>query len=217
VAKQAHWQDVYGFWFPPDLDQAGLPRHLETANWWMCGGASSELSSFNAVVEQARRGQLDHWADSPMGRLSLILVLDQFTRGLFAGTSEAFASDAAALRIAEEGLRNGHYDSLSRPWERCFFRQPLLHAEGADHLDRIHRAIAAAEDELDGVPRHLLSLYAFKLSQARRKWQVVHCFGRLPGRNEILGRISTAEEIRFLQVGEFDDADPLPVDGEPVG
>ena len=56
-----------------------------------------------------------------MGRLSLIVVLDQFPRGLFAGTPKAYATDPDALRIAEEGLRNGHYDALTKPWEKTFF------------------------------------------------------------------------------------------------
>jgi uncharacterized protein (DUF924 family) len=56
----------------------------------------------------------------------LIVVLDQFPRGLFAGTPEAYASHTDALRIAEDGLRNGGYDALARPWERTFFLLPQV-------------------------------------------------------------------------------------------
>src|SRR3954469_11187196 len=37
--------------------------------------------------------RLDHWLATPRGRLALIIVLDQFPRGLFAGKAEAYASD----------------------------------------------------------------------------------------------------------------------------
>ena len=80
--------------------------------WWFGGGSNPELPPFAPIVQAARTGHLDHWLAAPLGRLSLIIVLDQFPRGLFASTPEAYASDPGALRIAEEGLRNGHYLSL---------------------------------------------------------------------------------------------------------
>jgi uncharacterized protein (DUF924 family) len=46
-------------------------------------------------------------------------------------------ADPLALLIAQEGLRNGHYEALERPWERTFLIMPLAHAEGADHLARL--------------------------------------------------------------------------------
>ena len=65
----------------------------------------AELPPFAPMVESARAGRLDRWLTHPTGRLSLILLLDQFSRGLFAGTPEAYAADPLALRIAQEGIR----------------------------------------------------------------------------------------------------------------
>src|SRR4028119_1016915 len=85
-------------------------------------------------VQAARSGHLEHWLDTPRGRLSLVIVLDQFPRGLFAGTPKAYSSDPDTLRIVEEGFRNGHYDALTSLWERFFYFLPLAHVEGPDHL-----------------------------------------------------------------------------------
>jgi uncharacterized protein (DUF924 family) len=52
----------------------------------MRGGAISELPPFAPVLEAARAGRLDHWPATPLGRPSLIVVLDQFPRGLLSGT-----------------------------------------------------------------------------------------------------------------------------------
>src|SRR3712207_883687 len=139
------WRTVYDFWIPPDLDDADLEAHGQMFAWWFGGGANPELPPFAPVVEAAKAGRLDHWPATPLGRLSLIVVLDQFPRGLFAGTPEAYASDPNALRIAEEGLRNGHYDALTRPWEKTFFFMPLGHAEGPDHHSRLERVAAMAD------------------------------------------------------------------------
>jgi uncharacterized protein (DUF924 family) len=149
------WRAVYGFWFPPGLDDADLETHGRMFSRWFGGGANAELPPFAPVVEAARAGRLDPWLATPPGRLSLILVLDQFPRGLFAGTPEAYAGDPDALRIAEEGLRNGHYDALAKPWEKTFFFMPLSHTEGPDHRERLERVVAMAETIAGGAPRRL--------------------------------------------------------------
>ncbi|HEX5796036.1 MAG TPA: DUF924 family protein [Geminicoccaceae bacterium] len=97
------WRTVYGFWFPPGLDDADLETHRRMFGWWFGGGANSELPRFAPVLEAARTGRLDHWRATPLGHLSLILVLDQFPRGLFAGTPEAYAADPDALRSPRRG------------------------------------------------------------------------------------------------------------------
>src|SRR5919206_1449348 len=104
MSPQPDWRIVYDFWFPPGLDDADLETHRQMFLWWFRGGANPELPRFAPVLEAARAGRLDDWLAIPLGRLSLIIVLDQFSRGLFAGTPEAYASDPDALRIAEEGL-----------------------------------------------------------------------------------------------------------------
>jgi uncharacterized protein (DUF924 family) len=146
-----------------------------------------------------------------LGRLSLIVVLDQFPRGLFAGAPEAYASDPAALRAAaEEGLRNGHYDALTRPWETIFFALPLAHAEGPDHRERLERVVALAERVALEAPSRLRPLYRFSADQARGHLEVISRFGRFPHRNRILGRVSTPEEEAYLAKGDFVHTRPPP-------
>ena len=197
------WRAVYGFWFPPGLDDADLETHGRMFGWWFGGGATAELPPFAPVVEAARAGRLDHWLATPLGRLSLIVVLDQFPRGLFAGTPEAYAADPDALRIAGEGLRNGHYDALAKPWERTFFFMPLGHAEGADHLERLGRVATMAETIAREAPQRLQPLYRHSASQARGHLEVIARFGRFPHRNPVLGRVSTPEEVAYLERGDF--------------
>jgi uncharacterized protein (DUF924 family) len=48
-----------------------------------------------------------------------------------------------------------------------------------------------------------LDFFQFALGYARRHLEVIATFGRFPHRNPILGRLSTAEESKFL---ERDDA-----------
>ena len=203
MSESLDWRPVYDFWFPIDLTDADLPTHWRMMQWWMGGGASAELAPFRPVLDAARAGRLDHWRATPRGRLSLIIVLDQFTRGLLAGTPEAYASDADALRLAEEGLANGHFDALATIFERFFFLLPTSHAEGPNHLDRLERLVALSERVLAQAPEHLEPLFAFSLSQARGHRDVIARFGRFPHRNEPLGRVSTPEELAYLAKGDY--------------
>jgi uncharacterized protein (DUF924 family) len=210
MALQATWRTVYDFWFPPGLDDADLETHRRMFLWWFGGGANPELPPFAPMVEAARTGHLNHWLAMPLGRLSLIVVLDQFPRGLFAGMPEAYASDPDALQIAEEGLRNGHYDALTRVWEKTFFAMSLGHAEGPDHRDRLERVVAIAEKIALEAPERLRPLYRHSISQARGHLEVISHFGRFPHRNPALGRPSSAEEQAYLDKGDFVHLRPPP-------
>ncbi|MBD0270878.1 MAG: DUF924 domain-containing protein [Acetobacteraceae bacterium] len=197
------WRAVYDFWFPPGLDAADPHTLRRQVEWWFGGGSNDALPPFAPVLEVAKAGRLDGWTATPRGRLSLILVLDQFPRGLFAGTPEAYASDPAALRIAEEGLRNGHHAALAEPWEKMFAAMPLVHAEGPGHRERLERVVALAERIAREVPEPLRPIYEFSANQARGHLDVVTRFGRFPHRNPVLGRASTPEEEAYLAKGDF--------------
>ena len=106
MSEDRDWRRVYDFWFPADLDKADLKTHRQMLQWWMQGGANAELPQFASLLEAATLGSLDYWAkDHPKGRLSLIIRVDQFPRGLFAGTPKAFVFDPDALQLTEVGLK----------------------------------------------------------------------------------------------------------------
>jgi uncharacterized protein (DUF924 family) len=214
MSSRLDWQQVYRFWFPVDLSNADIATHWQMLAWWMRGGANVEMAHFAPVVHVARSGRLNHWQETPQGRLSLIIVLDQFPRGLFAGSAEAYSSDQDALNIAEDGFRNGHYDALQSPFERFFHLLPLAHAEGPDHLERMRRIVAISEQALEEAPEHLKPVWAFSLSQAKANFEVITRFGRFPHRNPVLGRASTPEELAYLAKGDFVHRRTLPASAQ---
>lgn len=198
-----HWRLVYDFWFPPGLAAATLETHRAMFQRWFAGGVDGSLAPFRPLLQAAKDGLLESWLATPRGRLSLIILLDQFPRGLFAGTAEAYAFDPIALRVAEEGLHNGQYRALTHPWEKAFFLMPLAHAEGRDHRERLARVVAMAATLTRHAPEALQPLYAFSAGQACGHLEVIARFGRFPHRNAILGRASTADEERYLRASAF--------------
>jgi len=153
---------------------------------------------FAPLLEQARRGELNWWAHTPRGRLALIIVLDQFSRNVYAGTPLAYAQDPTALQLAQSGIEEGMERDLAL-MERLFFTLPLGHAEGPDHLERADWMVRQAEEMVDLAPPHLRWMYEHSLSQAKAHREVIARFGRHPHRNEVLGRTSTPEELEYLR------------------
>ena len=111
--------------------------------------------------------------------------MDQFSRNLFRDQPESFAFDSMALGLAQETIRlNADRDLPIQ--QRPFVYLPLMHSESP----LIH-ASAVELFQQPGLENNL----AFELQHKK----IIDRFGRYPHRNEILGRISTPEEVEFLK------------------
>ena len=191
-------EEVLSYWFPEDINNADPEARRRQGERWMHGGPEVDreiTERFGQVLEQARRGDLDHWADTPRGRLALIVVLDQFSRNVYRGSPLSYAQDEKALRLAVEGIDAGMDRELS-PMERIFFWMPLGHTEDLAIQERV---VHHQEEEAANAPPHLRAMAEFGVSQSRAVRDVIARFGRHPHRNEILGRTSTSEELEYLR------------------
>ena len=193
-------QQVLETWFPPGLETADAATHHRAFEAWFDGGVAPS-PAVARLARAALAGHLDGWTATARGRLALLLLLGQAPRCLHPGTPRAYAGDPDALRLAEEGLRNGHYDALEHAWERSLFLLPLAQAEGPDHRERLIRLCAMAEAVAWSAPETLRPLYRCAADQAQGQRAVIARFGRYPHRNAILGRASTEEEADYLTTG----------------
>jgi uncharacterized protein (DUF924 family) len=172
------YQDVLRFWF----------EEIEPKMWWVAN-RDFDLrirDRFQAIHEQAARGELFDWRKEPRGRLAEVIVLDQFSRNIHRGTPAAFAQDPMALVLAQEAVAAGADGSLSAV-ERSFLYLPFMHSESR----RIHQ-VAESLYRANGLQDN----YKFELKHK----EIIDRFGRYPHRNRILGRVSSAEEIEFLKL-----------------
>lgn len=168
--------EVLTFWF----------QEVEAKLWFASDKNFDDLirQRFLAVMQQAVAGELYSWRTTAEGRLAEIIVLDQFSRNLYRNTPQAFAHDPIALVLAQEAVASGALNSLN-PTQRSFLLLPYMHSESA----LIH--VVAERLFNDFTP---VGNYEFEL----RHKAIIDRFGRFPHRNEILGRISTPEEVEFL-------------------
>src|SRR3712207_382489 len=131
--------------------------------WWFAGGpeVDTEITErFGEVLEQARRGELNHWAETARGRLALIVVLDQFSRNVYRGSPLSYSQDEKAIRLALEGIDLGMDRELGA-MERFFFWLPLGHSEDLALQDR---SLRHAEEEAANAPAHLKAGAEFTVS-----------------------------------------------------
>ncbi|QGH59779.1 DUF924 family protein [Serratia proteamaculans] len=169
-------RQVLDFWFD----------EIEPALWFKKDDEFDRLlhTRFGQIWQAAAAGELAHWRETIEGRLAEVIVLDQFSRNLFRGTPSSFASDCMALVLAQEAIRSGQCEQLSKE-QRGFLYLPFMHSESA----LIHQQALALYTELDN---------GDQLEFELRHKAIIDRFGRYPHRNAILGRVSTAEEEAFL-------------------
>ncbi|EPJ48270.1 MAG: hypothetical protein OFPI_30360 [Osedax symbiont Rs2] len=172
-----NYEEVLKYWF----------HELTPAQWWK---KDPELDvaineRFHDVYNRASLGELYQWRDNSRGRLAEIIVLDQFSRNMFRGTAQAFATDSMALALAQEAIRVGDDMQLSAS-ERSFLYMPFMHSESI----AIHTLAEQlfADVGIEG-----------NINSARQHFDIIKRFGRYPHRNQLLWRDSTEEEMDYLE------------------
>lgn len=125
------------------------------------------------------------WRDTPDSLLAAVILLDQFSRNIHRGTSEAYAADPLALALTLEAIDKG-WDRDMAPERATFLYMPLMHAENVE-------AQRMSLEKFTALGR------AENLRFAMEHAVVIEQFGRFPSRNAALGRESTAEELEYLK------------------
>ena len=190
--------DVLEFWFE-DASESPEAAQQRSAFWF---SADPETDSgiweiFADVIADAASGIYESWGESGLGRLALIILLDQFPRNIYRGTSEVYRYDEIALGLAGKGVTLGHLAGLSVP-EQAFFLMPYQHSEDI----AVQRAgVQMMQALVDDAPEEWQPVARGYLDYAVRHHDIVAAYGRFPHRNSLLGRSSTDAETEFLAAG----------------
>ncbi|MCP5142178.1 MAG: DUF924 domain-containing protein [Chromatiales bacterium] len=169
-------ESILDFWFTEPL----------RSHWF---GAPPEIDAliterFESLWRAARDGNLDDWAQTPAGALALVIILDQFPLNMYRGEAESFATEARSRAIAAQAIAAGMDREFSTE-QKLFLYLPYMHSESmADQ----HRSIELFTKA--GMTQ--------QLPWAQHHYRIVERFGRFPHRNAPLGRVSTPEELAWL-------------------
>jgi uncharacterized protein (DUF924 family) len=119
--------------------------------------------------------------------LAAIILLDQFSRNIFRGSAKAFEADGLALELCHMGIERGWVDQVPKPLP-SFMLMPLMHSEQPSDQER---SVVEFRDR-DALNYKFAVLHRDQIKR----------FGRFPGRNKVLGRVSTLEERELIEAGE---------------
>ena len=172
--------DILDFWFAEEMRTkwfASTPQLDATIR-----------DQYERVWEAAMRGELEGWLDRPEGCLALAIILDQFPLNMFRGTPKGFASEAKSRDVARHAIDHS-YDKQIDAARLAFLYMPFMHSENLVDQDLSVQLFEAA-----GLENNL------RFAQHHR--DIVRRFGRFPHRNAILGRVSTPQELAYLNSKE---------------
>ena len=115
--------------------------------------------------------------------MALIIVLDQFSRVIYRGQKEAFATDLKAAKLSIQLQDRPEYKDFSKD-EKIFALMPCMHAEDLEMNRRCLEGFKQLNNNVQFAQDH---------------YDIIEKFGRFPHRNEILERESTPEEAAWVK------------------
>jgi len=166
--------DIIDYWFSEKSKQ-----------FWFASTPSIDkeiTSRYETVWEKAASGGLSSWGETADGSVALIIILDQFPLNMFRGKAKGFKTESMAVEVALNAIDNGFDEEMDNE-KLLFLFMPLMHSENLDHQN---------------LQVYLFEKYNFNLEFSKHHRDLVKKFGRFPHRNEILGRMSTMEELDYL-------------------
>ncbi|MBA2655135.1 MAG: DUF924 domain-containing protein [Gammaproteobacteria bacterium] len=189
-------EDIIKFWFGK-VEESAFPTANRTHIWFGHDAAVDDeiRSKFSYDLEKAVLGEYSDWEKNSRSSLALIILFDQFSRHIYRDTPLAFAQDHRALDLCLHGIER-QYDHLISLIERAFFYFPLMHSE---NVEIQATSIRAYKILLDLSFPEAKGIFENFLDHSLQHFDIVKRFGRFPDRNQALGRISTEEEIKYLE------------------
>ena len=171
-------KSILDFWF----------RECSPKMWFKkCDELDSLIRSrFLNTVKKSLKINIDEVNITLNIYLSLIISLDQFTRNIFRNSSKSFEGDNKAVKLTKIAIDNNFIKGSNHHYN-SFLLMPLMHSENI--LD--HKL---------GLPlfKKFTNENTFKFALKHK--DIIDKFDRFPHRNNVLGRISTKSELKFLKL-----------------
>ncbi|MAF82886.1 MAG: hypothetical protein CL797_02135 [Chromatiales bacterium] len=191
-------EEILQFWFSDSCDSPELAEKRNSFWFSVDDEVDQQIwTNYADLVVDAGGDHYRYWTESAYGQLALIIVLDQFPRNIFRGTSEAYRYDGAALSLASEGVKKGQLAGLAIP-QQAFFLMPYQHSED---IAVQRTGLELMQGLVNEAPDGWQNCASTFLDFARLHHDIVASYGRFPHRNAVVGRTSTEAETRYLAEG----------------
>jgi uncharacterized protein (DUF924 family) len=189
---------IIEFWFGRALDS--VEAAVKQSKFWYRSNPRVDAEireKFGLALEEVLTEKPEKLAASAQTALAAVVLLDQFSRNIFRGTSEAYKGDELALQIARLAVHS-EVDQELPAIQQIFLYHPFHHSEKLEDQQSAVELMQGVENR--ATPEWREFIHGF-VQFAKGHRDLVNQFGRFPHRNKILGRKNTAAEQRFLDGG----------------
>ena len=128
VNANVNVDDILRFWFPDQSFQ----------KWWFkknCNIDNYILKHYQSLIDNAKKMDWSYWLKSCDSFVAIIILLDQFTRNIYRGTSLACINDELALSLCYQFIKLT-YDYQVPINYLVFALMPLRHSKNKS--DRLY-------------------------------------------------------------------------------
>jgi uncharacterized protein (DUF924 family) len=184
------------------LRQGNDIHNAMNALWYSGGVAYDDVCrAFTTTVRAAGQRQLpgNEWHESVDGKMAQLLLVDQLSRNIFRGSTEAFAYEEVSVNLARQlaDINAGKVKAIGGevyPPFVSFIAVGLMHSETLEDQLTCQQLLADAKQKHPGMQK----LWDMQLTFADDHRKVVEMFGRYPHRNAAKGRVNTPTEEAWL-------------------
>lgn len=145
-------------------------------------------AKYESLYLQAKSRQLNEFFDNDHLALALVILLDQIPLNIYRNDGKRYATEKQALQIARKIISRGGDRDFSA-MEKAFLYMPFMHSE-------------ELKVQQEGVQLFQSAKLKDNVRFARHHCEIIRRFGRFPHRNAHLGRVSTKEELEWLNSDE---------------
>jgi uncharacterized protein (DUF924 family) len=212
-------KDILDYWFSKGLYTPDYDK------WFMKSQDYDQeiKEKFGDLLKEAEKGKGYGWLVSKDSYVAYIILMDQFSRHIYRGTSDSFKNDNGVLIFCELGFElyrdqlNGyefmfafmpymHTESLlyQRKGETQFFNQKNLYGTNPGKTKKLtnpNDTPFMTSIELTNYDKEYEMLKSME-PHLKGHLEVIQGFGRFPKRNVALGRESTSSEIKYMESPE---------------
>lgn len=218
-------KDILDYWFHPN------DRYTPDNNKWFIRGEEYDdeiKEKFGDLLKEAEKGKGFGWLHTKDSFVAYIILMDQFSRHIYRGTSDAFKNDNGVMIFTELGFdihknslegyefmfvfmpyMHTEYESLQQKGEEKFYKHKSLYT-GTPFARHPYRQLTTTEhpnynSRMGGYPPEKTNYdKEYKMLNDMEPHVIGHKmlifrYGRFPKRNKVLGRENTLNEEIYLQ------------------
>lgn len=170
------FNQLFKFWFSPEGEKAYFSSTPETDQWLKDQFLQTWLETF--------RGDYDD-LQTPVENVLKVILMDQIPLNIFRKQIAQFQSADKALQLSKHMFSQDQVKELDKK-QQVFIILPYMHSENiSDHDLALQLSEQLSLKELNTFAHH--------------HRDIIVNYGRFPHRNEVLGRVSTKEELEYLE------------------